>query len=566
MLRHFAFLFLFLFSAYGSAAEVTLFMAVNGTGDGSSPSSPVATLQQAQTKVQSVWATQPLANIVVKIAPGTYVGQYVSWTTVNKDASLAFEAQDPNAPPVFDGQGKIVNVFFKLSHTGGKSNLAFRSLHIKRYLTAIQFYADRENFSRNNSNNEITDCTFEEIGNAYWQGAGIPEPTSALNFVNSDANTIKRNSFKKIRNLHEHGEIVLHSIYLAHNSNNNVISENFFEDASGSFVRIRDYSNANIVTRNEFARTDQIAVDTWYCVEPFEDLNNDGIDDVERCTKTNEECPSIDNSIYKNSFSATSTFFAEHIGYNANNTDCRIPIPAINNIVQQNVDVSPGRCLIRSMKGCADFALPAETFVQDYLSQEAQGNSTACSVRAQHYYGSCTSRTGDLNDVMTTRMQSTTPGLYYDAHYGSGCLTQTQNCERMSMPDRTDVLDTGTNAQQDKNVCLQRNTTWYSSCSRNDATGFRFNRQKYITGKVEEIAAAGHGCVIYANFCPRMGIEENGFRMDTQTATHTDAAACLARAPAWWSSCTANLTNPSAVNVEARFYQNGKLSSVRKYP
>jgi hypothetical protein len=564
--RRFAFLLLFLFSAYCHAAEVTLFMAVNGTGDGSSPSSPLGTLQQAQSKVSSIWATEPLTPVVVKIAPGTFIGQYIDWTTVNKSASLTFEAQDPLSPPVFDGQGKVANTFFKLNYAGGKSNLVFRGLHIKRYLSAIQFYADRENFARNNSDNEITDCIFEEIGNAYWASDTVPDAYSAINLVNSDFNKIRGNTFKKIRN--SKGGILLHSIYLAHNSNNNDVADNHFEDVTGSFIRLRDYSNANAVSKNDFTRADTsvVAVDTWYCVEPFEDANGDGIDDVTKCTKTNAECPSIDNTVYKNSYSATSTFFAEHVGYDAGQTDCRIAIPAINNQVQQNVDVTSGRCLIRSMRGCAAFGLPAQTFVQDYLSQEAQGSSSVCASRAQAYYGSCTSRSGDLNDVMTTRMQATTPGLYDDAHYGSGCLTQTQNCPRMSMPDRVDVLDTGTNAQSDKNVCLQRNTTWYSSCSRDDPTGNRFNRQKYITGKVEEVVAAGQGCVIYATFCPRMGIEENGFRMDTQTATQTDSAACLARAPSWWSSCTANLTNPSAVTVEARFYQNGKLTSARKYP
>lgn len=577
MLRRIAVLLLFLFSGHCNAEEVTIYMAVNGAGDGTSATSPLATFGQAQSKVKSVWASQPQANIVVKIAPGTFVGQSAVWTTVNKDASVSFEAQDQNLQPVFDGEGKVVPAFFQLLHSGGRSNLAFKNLQIKRYLTAIQLQGDRTNFSKNNSNNQITGCTFEEIGDKYWVGVGDPVTTSAINLVNSDFNVISNNTFRKIRNIdkmvdddgdgkkddpRDAGR--LHSIYLAQGSSDNQIFANQFEDVSGSFVRLRDYSNSNIISKNDFARADAnvVAVDTWYCVEQFQDENRDGIDDKKDCSKPTAECPSIDNSIYKNTFSAVSTFFAEQVGYDAGHTDCRITIPAINNKAEHNVDVSTGRCLIRSMKGCAGFGLPAETFVQDYLSSAAQGNAATCAARAQSYYGSCNS----TNDVMTTRMQTTTAGLYYDAHYGSGCLTQTQNCPRMSMPDRADVLDLGPNAQSDKDTCLQRSTDWYRSCSSNDLAGNRFNRQRYITGSAEEISAAGHGCVIYANFCPRMGIEENGFRMDTQTATHTDAAACLARAPSWWSSCTANLTNPSAVNVEARFYQGGKLVSSRKYP
>jgi hypothetical protein len=99
---------------------------------------------------------------------------------------------------------------------------------------------------------------------------------------------IKNNRFIHIKNRERC--LLLHSIYVAHDSTKNVIEGNIFEDSCGDAIRFRDGSSANLVKDNIFIDAwDKAPVSDWYC-------DRDRRDD---CTKATGECPSIMSSANK---------------------------------------------------------------------------------------------------------------------------------------------------------------------------------------------------------------------------------------------------------------------------
>jgi len=88
---------------------------------------------------------------------------------------------------------------------------------------------------------------------------------------------------------------LLHAIYLAHNSTDNIIDGNSFDSGCGDAIRFRDSSHRNIVKNNIFRDFwDKSAISDWYC---------DGKTRVD-CTKYNGECPSLNNVVDTNQFVA----------------------------------------------------------------------------------------------------------------------------------------------------------------------------------------------------------------------------------------------------------------------
>lgn len=539
------------------AEELFVYMAPTATpGNGLTPTSPVATLSQAQAAVAKLWADKPAANIVVRISPGTYSRQTVAWTTVNPGTALRIEAHTSTKRPVFDGEGVISTSFFSMPYEGGSSRITLKSLHIKNYVNGVSFKGSRDDFGRFNSNNSIIDCVFERIGNAYWVGSGeVPMGYSAIGLSNSDFNVVSGNSFREIRN-NKDTRLHLHPIYLSHNASNNEIRGNVFEGTSGSAVRVRDYSNDNEITRNEFKLVERPAVETWFCDSA---IRSD-------CTKS-DECPNVGTAVIRNTFASTTKIFENTVPYDRTNSNCSHSIPTGSlTTVTKNVDTTNGACLIRTMKGCPFFEIAANTYEPDYISQDAQTDPLLCQSRDSAYHGSCTSRTGDAYDIMSTRATTNSPSLHYESSYGYGCMVRAENCPRMGLVDGEDKLDSVPEAQTSASVCLGRTNDWYSSCSREDPTGNRFVRLRYHSGGSSSTSVWAHGCVVHANFCPRMGFDADGHQLDADPAAQESESVCVARAKTWWSSCTANLTDKSSVLIKSSFYRNGILVRSATHP
>src|SRR5690606_29032191 len=115
----------------------------------------------------------------------------------------------------------------------------------------------------------------------------------AIRFVNSKENLIENNDFVDIINIDREG--ALHALYVAHYSDSNRIDNNRFVNNTGDAVRVRDFSNGNVVTRNRFEKAGSGgAYSEWYC----------DFDARTDCTKATPECPSWEN-VFKDNLIGT---------------------------------------------------------------------------------------------------------------------------------------------------------------------------------------------------------------------------------------------------------------------
>ncbi len=273
----------------------------NDASNGLTPATAVSTLTRVQGVLAATHGTKAWGHDVeVRIAPGRYVGQRVSWTHTSSARKITFmPAVDGVARPVFDGCSSatqcVTGSFFRLvSKRGEKTNIAFEHIEVVRYQTAISFEGDRDTPTKWNGGNRIFDCRFEKIGNTY--APGIAPSTAAVRLVNSDDNTIANNQFVDIVN--SPSPALLHAIYAAHGSDRNTITGNAFLRNGGDPVRLRDFSNGNVITKNRFEKAGIAAGYTeWYCDH---DVRSD-------CTKAAAECPSWNNQFRDNQLIGTAT-------------------------------------------------------------------------------------------------------------------------------------------------------------------------------------------------------------------------------------------------------------------
>lgn len=285
------------------AGPLRIWMSATGNdaSSGLTPATAVSTLTRVHgilvaTHGAKAWGR----DVEVRIAPGRYVGQRVSWTHTSSARKITFmPAAGDESRPVFDGCSSatqcVTGSFFRLSSKRGeKTNLAFESIEVVRYQTAISLEADRDAPTKWNGGNRIFGCRFANIGNTY--APGIAPSTAAVRLVNSDDNTIENNHFIDIVNAPSGA--LLHAIYAAHGSDRNTITNNSFLRNSGDPVRVRDFSNGNVITKNRFNRVGIAAGYTdWYC-------DHDARTD---CTKVGPECPSWNNQFRDNELSGTAT-------------------------------------------------------------------------------------------------------------------------------------------------------------------------------------------------------------------------------------------------------------------
>jgi hypothetical protein len=595
---------IFLFLAAQVHAEKIVYMDdVEVEGTGISLESPLNNLRSFQLKVRELLIAAPGQDIILKIAPGSYVGesQFVTWTETEIDPNIqiVIEALDPNDPPIFDNLGSNSGLrLFTLNYTKGPSNITLRGLHLKNWVNGVGFAGQRESDSLTNSNNKVLNCIFENIGNKYFSPKipiscsatkpcstglscleGICRPTgfSAISLVNSDNNTISWNKFINVENI---GSGV-HGIYAAHNSQNNSITHNIFDVSNGSMVKLRDSSDNNLIYANDFKNSTSDAVPStehWYCERA---VRSD-------CTKTDlvgqpvGECPSSNNRFELNSYGNVTDFFVNSQVYQSSNTGCSRTIPAPQYTLTNNFDTARGVCELKSIQGCPTFGFQANEWFIDHASIGVTTSQSLCAARTKSYYASCTAagRGGAIQDAFTSRLTvpsvvvGQTSAPYFNGKYGNGCTVVVQNCPRMGSVisgveamDRPD--DTGIGGVQvSQTACLNRVNDWYSSCSRDD-NEYRLVRSRfYVNGaNVDSYSdkVKGHGCVVKATLCPRKGFEANGYQLDA--LGHSSSSQCLARASTWWTVCTANLSAADAakVTINSTYYSNGASTGSRTY-
>lgn len=275
------------------SGPVVIYMAPDGDDarDGSSPAAAILTTTRAQQLVEGVGAR----DVEIRIAMGTYYAQKVVWTQTRPDNSITFTRWPSDGPgrPVFDGcegpDGPCPGgTWFQLRHSAGEeTNLEFHYIRVENYGTAISLNGARNDEATSNGSNRIYGCYFANIGNVF--NPALNPSTAAVRLVNSDDNTIENNHFVNVVNTTSGG--LIHAIYAAHMSDRNVIRANRFKVSTGDPVRLRDFSNDNVITDNRFIQVGtQAGYTDWYC-------DHDVRDD---CTKVGPECPSWGNSFRDN--------------------------------------------------------------------------------------------------------------------------------------------------------------------------------------------------------------------------------------------------------------------------
>jgi hypothetical protein len=297
---------------------------------GSSSNAPVCTL----ARVQQVLASQidpngdgqpdSPRNVQVLIAPGTYRGQHVVWTLSMPDHSIEFRAQNDTKPrPVFDGNDDSQNfdltAWFKapapacVGHR--KSNLKFTGLQVQDYNMAILIDGNRNCDFNLNDKNSVRECVFKRIGvpadhppvtcppNTPAGTKCYPPAYAALDMVSSDQNVIEKNYFEDITT--PGTQSGLHAVYLAHDSWNNVVKDNVFDNNPAFPLRVRDFSNFNRFENNTWLGP-QVDPDTfappalvsgWHCHPTEWD-----------CTKPTPECKVWSNHLVGNRSSGDELF------------------------------------------------------------------------------------------------------------------------------------------------------------------------------------------------------------------------------------------------------------------
>lgn len=286
---------------------------------GRSYSRAVGTLACAQAILRDAgfhdvdrWAAEQDRNVEVRISPveGTYDGQSVVWTTTNPDYAITFlPILDDKNRPVFHGGGTHDTWFALGVASGQDTNLHFRYLRVESYRTAMDFRGNRNSEAGSNGNNSLYGMYFKRIGSKWI--AGAEASTGAVILRNSDDNRIENSHFIDIQNSSDCG--LLHALYLAHMSDDNYIRGNRIVRNCGDPIRLRDFSNRNVIRANEILDSGSAAYTDWYCdwdAWANRDCPRDGIDrfgnavseaaEACRCTKATPECPSWENEFRDN--------------------------------------------------------------------------------------------------------------------------------------------------------------------------------------------------------------------------------------------------------------------------
>ncbi|WPU64056.1 hypothetical protein [Peredibacter starrii] len=319
------FLCLFIsFNAF-STTSLTIYLAPNGvdTQDGLTSSRPILTLKRAHDLVTAHFKKSP-SNVNIQLAPGVYYNQTVTWTATNPLYQIRFFSASATNKATFDGRSSStaasanLRSFFILKSSSGKAtNLSFEHLAIRYYAEAISLNGNRDDEKTGfNSNNKILFCSFDKIGSKYHVDKNLPA-YAVVRFVNSRKNEVRGNVFSNIENYSQQG--LLHSIYVAHLSHENTFEGNSFRKQPGDPLRIRDYSNFNVITKNEFDSAGSYAYSEWYC-EASESSD---------CTKKIPECPSWGSKMYSNVYRGSGLFhYYVRPNFQNSNSACKTKAPA----------------------------------------------------------------------------------------------------------------------------------------------------------------------------------------------------------------------------------------------
>lgn len=196
--------------------------------------------------------------------------------------------------PSFAGDGRGIWLRIEANCTDCR-RLTISGMRISDYVTAIHIPGQSLERAGGASNVSITNNIFERIGG---RAPGSRPSTAVIRLVGSSRNLISGNTFLDIQN-ESHCEL-LHAIYLAHGSSDNVIHDNIFGNSCAIAIKVRDGSNRSLIVDNKFEdQSDPRVFQDWFC-DPARRRRLGG------CRTPEGECPSYGNTFWNNTIENSS--------------------------------------------------------------------------------------------------------------------------------------------------------------------------------------------------------------------------------------------------------------------
>ncbi len=266
-----------------------LFISTSGSdyNSGKNSYNSIATLKKAQDILKK---NKINIDVRIYIDSGLYKNQFVTWDYFN-NSNIIFLGLVKNHNPIFDGEGE--KIWFNLIKKNGTcSNVTIMNIDVINYKQGIVFNGDRDNpYGGWNGNNKLINLKIKNIGTLY--SIDTTYSSSAVCFINSRFNIIKNCYFTNIENDKKNKEdILIHALYFAHYSSNNIVEKCNFSYISGDPIRVRDESNNNIINKNIFTKTGSHAFfSEWFCCSETTS---------KKCTKESGECSSFGNQFINN--------------------------------------------------------------------------------------------------------------------------------------------------------------------------------------------------------------------------------------------------------------------------
>lgn len=278
-----------------------IYVAPDGadSNEGSSMEAPLASMGAAHKRLLELEKEYRVSEpSTVWVAPGNYYcrgmgrGRRSNWTYYSPSgevsiqplaqiAAPASKSENDALRPTFygvDENGKPCreSVWMTVRHGKVRMGLAIRGLKIKHYRGALSIAGWKKEITRVDQEITITNMVFEEIGDLYWKADIAGKGAILLDYT--FGNLIEGNVFRRIQNdrivikeeiqgkIQEKIQItsgLIHGIYFAHAASRNRVVGNRFAEASGSAIKLTDYSNLNRFEHNHFNNVQQVINDRW---------------------------------------------------------------------------------------------------------------------------------------------------------------------------------------------------------------------------------------------------------------------------------------------------------------
>ncbi|MEZ0390660.1 MAG: hypothetical protein ACAH59_00490 [Pseudobdellovibrionaceae bacterium] len=285
----------------------------NDKNSGTTAGRPIKTLMRAhEVAAALIKKHSSRVHLQVLIASGTYYGQSQNWSAIPRTGSLRILGASPKVKPLFDGRkdprekrGDLSNFLYFSTTWAGRTNIEVANLHVRYYLEGISFAGpSRDKISEGITNNVVRNVSFRSIGDLYADVYKITtdddgdqkktkrQGLAVIRLVNTKNSKFLGNDFIDINNDEDE---LQHAFYVAHYSSNNLFEGNYFSNAkSGTTIKLRDYSNDNLIKHNVFEKYDPAAIEIWHCEK------NESSKKMRECTKPAGESRSYNTKEVKN--------------------------------------------------------------------------------------------------------------------------------------------------------------------------------------------------------------------------------------------------------------------------